>query len=429
MAKELTEISMYQRTVLENGLRILTCNIPHNRSVSMAVLVGAGSRYEPDEVAGVSHFLEHLLFKGTRYWPTAKAVSEEVEGVGGIINASTDREMTVFWCKVASPHFQRNLSLLADMVLHPLLDPGELEKERQVVLEEINMTNDYPSYRADMLIDQALWPNQPMGRDVAGTRESILAFTRQQVVDYRDRQYTPGNTVVAVAGNISHQEALSFLEEQFGEWVPGEPLAMRPVEIHNDGPLVLMEQRKSEQAHVCIGLPGFPLSHPHRYALNLLSVILGEGMSSRLHLELRENQGLAYDVHSTVASFSDCGALVVYCGVEPKNCQRAIGAILKELNGLRDGVPQEELTKAKELSKGRLLLRMEDSRSVAMWMGGQEILLGEVRTPDEVVEIVDAITPEEVKQVAQEVIREEKLNLVIVGPYRSEARFRKLLKF
>ena len=428
MVEELTQLSMYQRTVLDNGLRILTCNLPHTRSVSMTVLIGAGSRYESDELAGVSHFLEHLGFKGTRYWPTPKAVSETVEGVGGILNASTDREMTVFWCKVASPHFQRSLALLADMLLHPLLDPNEIEKERQVVLEEINMTNDYPSYRVDMLMDEALWPDQPMGRDVAGTRESIMAFTRQQVVNYRDRQYIPSNTVVAVSGNISHEEAVTFLEEQFGGWAPGEPLAMRPVESHNKGPIVRLEQRKSEQAHVCIGLPGLPINHHHRYALNLLSVVLGEGMSSRLFQELRESQGLAYDVHSSVSSFSDCGAFVVYCGVEPKNCRRAISTILKELDRLRDGIPQEELVKAKELSKGRLLLRMEDSRNVAMWIGGQEMLLGVVHTPDEVVELIDAVTTDEVKQVAQELIQEDKLNLAIVGPFRSEARFRSLLK-
>ena len=419
---------MFQRTELDNGLPVLTTSMPHTQSVSMAIFVGAGSRYEADEIAGVSHFLEHLLFKGTKNWPTARVISEEIEGVGGVINASTDREMTVYWCKVARPHSRRAMDVLVDMILNPLLDPVEVEKEREVVLEELRMINDYPSNRVDLLIDETMWPAQPMGRDVGGSQESVASLGGQQISDYMHRQYTAKNTVVAVAGNISHDEVVEMLSEALKDWTKQEPLDWYPVKDGQQAARVSVEQRKTDQAHLCIGLPALPLTHPDRYVLGMMNVILGEGMSSRLFLELREKQSLAYDVHSSINLFRDCGSLIIYCGVEPQKSERAVKAALEQLAGLQDTVPEAELGKAKELSKGRMLLRMEDSRSVAMWMGTQETLIGNVRTIEEVVERIDAVTTEDVSRVANELIREEKLNLAVVGPYKSDRRFSKLLK-
>ena len=330
----------HERVVLENGVRVLTSVIPHTHSVSMAVIIGAGSRYESDELAGVSHFLEHLPFKGTKLWPTAQEVSEAVEGVGGILNASTDREMTVYWCKVPSTHFQKSLGLLTDMVLHPILDPAEIEKERLVVLEELRMSKDHPNYRADILIDDALWPNQPMGRDVGGSEESVTALTLQQITSYKNHQYNPANTVVTVAGNISTDEVVSNLEQKFRDWKPSDSLPMLGVQKNDSASKLRVERRKTEQAHVSIGLPSIDINHPQRYALTLMNVILGEGMSSRLFLELRENRGLVYDIHSSVSYFRDCGSLVTYCGVEPKNCPQAIEVILDQLALLKEGVPE-----------------------------------------------------------------------------------------
>ena len=419
---------MFQRTVMDNGLHVLTSSMPHTRSVSMGIFIGAGSRYESDEIAGVSHFLEHILFKGTKSWPTAREVSEAIEGVGGIMNASTDREMTVFWCKVARPHFERSLSVLVDMMLNPLLDPEEIEKEREVVLEELRMINDYPSNRVDLLIDETLWPDQPMGRDVGGSQDSVTGLTRENILDYVRQQYTPGNSVVSVAGDISHDEVIDLLAGSLGSWKQATHMQWHPVEDGQTSPRVRVEQRKTEQAHLVVGLPSLPLGHPDRYALGLMNVILGEGMSSRLFLELREKQGLAYDVHSSLNLFRDCGSLTVYCGVEPRKSARAISAIMEQLGGLLGDIPEAELDKARELSKGRMLLRMEDSRSVAMWMGTQQTLLGTVRTVDEVVDEMDAVTTEDIRRVAADLIREEFLNLAVVGPYRSERRFRNLLK-
>ena len=420
---------MYQRAKLDNGLSVLTSSMPHTRSVSMAFFIGAGSRYESNPIAGISHFLEHLLFKGTKNWPTAREISEAIEGVGGIMNASTDREMTVYWCKVAAPHFRRALSVLIDMIINPLMDPVEQEKEREVVLEELRMTNDYPSNRVDLLIDEAIWPDQPMGRDVGGSQESVSNITGDQILDYSRCQYTPTNSVVAVAGDISQDEVVSLLGEALGEWSPEQPMEWYPVQNGQSAPRVKVEQRKTEQAHICVGIPSLPLTHPDRYALGLMNVILGEGMSSRLFLELREKQSLAYDVHSSLSLYRDCGSLIVYCGVEPRKSEQAITSILGQLTGLRDSIPSSELEKARELTRGRMLLRMEDSRSVAMWMGGQEMLTGSVRTVEEVMEQIDAVSTDDIERVAADLIREEKLSLAIVGPYRSDRRFLNLLKF
>jgi predicted Zn-dependent peptidase len=420
---------MYQRTVLPNGLRVITTTMPHTQSVSMAIFIGAGSRYESDELAGISHFLEHLPFKGTKLWPTAQRVSEAIEGVGGILNASTDREATIYWCKVAKPHFVRSLSVLMDMVLNPLLDPEEVEKEREVVLEELRMSNDQPGYRADLLMDEVLWPDQAMGRDIGGSPDTVRAILQTDIHEYMARQYTPSNTVVAVAGSISHEEVVDHLTQSLGSWPQGDAQTWYPVENSNFHPKVKFERRKTDQAYLCVGLPGLSLNHCDRRVMSLMNTILGEGMSSRLFLELRENQSLAYDIHSSASFYRDCGALVVYSAVEPVKYHRAIAGIIEQLSSLRDGVEEWELDKARELSKGRLLLRMEDSRNAAMWIGAQELLQGQVRTIEDVVEELDAVTTSDIKRLACELITEDRLCMSIVGPYRSNSPFHKLLKF
>lgn len=420
---------MFQRTVLDNQLRILTDTMPHTPSVSMMICVGAGSRYEPKDLAGLSHFLEHLPFKGTKSWPTARAVSEAIEGVGGLMNASTDREMTIFWVKVARLHYRQAFSVLLDLLLNPLLDPAEMEKEREVIQEELRMTNDYPTQLVDLLIDDTLWPDQAMGRDVGGTPDTVNQITVDDVRKYMERQYNPANTVVAVAGNITEEEVIELVGNATRDWKPQEALAWEPVTVGLNEPLVRIDNRRTDQSHVCLGLPGLSLSDPDRYSFSLLNGLLGDGMSSRLFLNLRERQGLAYDVSSSINNFRDCGSLVVYCGVEPKKTREAVKSIVSELHGMHQEVPYPELNKAKEYAKGRLLLRMEDSRSVAAWLGTQELLLGEIDTVDEVIQQIDEITTADVARVAQRVLEEDKMRLAIVGPHRSDKLLRKLLRF
>ncbi len=417
------EEPFFQRTVLPNGLRVLTSSMPHTHSVSLSFYVGTGSRNEQDSEAGVSHFVVHLLFKGTEKRPSAKEVAEAVDAVGGVLNAGTDREYTVYYAKVAELHMDLALDVLVELIRRPLMDAGEMEKERQVILEELAMVADSPPQIADLLLDSIMWPDNPLGRDVAGTPDSVKAISREGVMDYLGQQYVPSNFVVAIAGNISHEEIMERMQPAFSDWPDGKFAPWKPAPGVN-GSRCAVRYKTTEQAHVSLAVPALPLNHPDRHALSYLSVIMGEGMSSRLFVELREKRGLVYDVHSYVAHFRDAGAFNVYTGVDPKNAIEALKVILAELERLRaDGATDEELTKARELSKGRLMLRMEDSRNVSGWIGGQELLLENVRSIDEAIAEMDAVTLDDLNRVAREIIDSSRLHLAVVGPYRSDKRF------
>ncbi len=418
---------MHQEITLDNGLRLITSTLPHTRSVCISIFIGTGSRYESSDKAGISHFVEHLLFKGTEKRPTAREISTAVESVGGILNGGTDKELTVYWAKVPQHHFSLALDVLTDLLLHPRFDPEAIEKERQVIIEEINMSWDVPSQRANMLIDELIWPDHPLGRDIAGSRESVKAISRDDMLNYLKRQYQPDNTVVSIAGNIQHLEMISAVSQMLGSWTSKQPKSTYPAYEPKQEKRLSTEKRKTEQAHLCLALPGLPLLHPQRFTLDLLNAILGEGMSSRLFTEIRERLGLAYSIHSYVEHYLDSGAVTVYAGVEPKNLKTAIKAILEQFQKLKTAVPESELTKAKEFAKGRLLLRLEDSHNVAGWLGGQEILTRRILSPDQLIAIIDAITAEELKELAQKLIIATELRLAVVGPVAKEEPLEKLL--
>jgi predicted Zn-dependent peptidase len=411
---------MHQKTTLDNGLRVITETMPHTRSTSICIFIGVGSRYETEPQAGISHFIEHLCFRGTEKRATSREISEDIEGVGGIINAATDKELTIYWCKVAQPHFPRALEVLTDIVRHSRFDPADIERERQVISEEINMSHDSPSQLVNMLIDQLFWPQHPLGRDIAGSKETVAAINREMLIDYRAQRYLPASTVVSIAGAAEHKEILDAVELALGDWKGPETSPAYSPYKEREFPRLCIESKETEQAHLCLGLRGLSLLHPQRFALDLLNVILGEGMSSRLFTEIRDKLGLAYNIYSYVDHFADSGAITVYAGVEPKKLQLAIKAILEQLARLKEPIPPAELTKAKELAKGRLLLRMEDSRAVAGWVGGQEILTSHILSPDEVIAIADAISAEELKALAEERLVSEQLRLAVVGPIADE---------
>ncbi|MFQ6121853.1 MAG: M16 family metallopeptidase [Dehalococcoidales bacterium] len=419
---------MYHKTTLDNGLRLITAAMPHTRSVAIGFFIGAGSRYETEAHAGISHFLEHLCFKGTSKRPTAREISTAIEGVGGILNGGTDKELTVYWCKVAQPYFHLALDVLVDMLLNSKFDPPDIETERQVIIEEINMSNDSPSLRVATLIDELLWPEHPLGRDIAGNKESVSTITRDILLGYLASQYQPSNTVVTIAGDIQHQKAINAVNQTLGNWTNQQPrpgyLAYKERTVRR----FRIENRDTEQVHLCLALPGLPLLHPKRFTLDLLNVILGEGMSSRLFTEIRDKLGLAYSINSYVDHFFDTGSIIISAGVEVKNLQIAIKAILEQLSQLKEPIPDSELVKVKEFSKGRLLLRMEDSRNVAGWMGGQEILTGRILSVDEVMSIIDAITAEELQQLARELLVGSQLRLAVVGPVPPDEPLEELLK-
>ncbi len=417
----------YRRTVLPNGLRILTAPMPTTRSVSIGFYIGAGSRYERDDEAGVSHYLEHMLFKGTEDRRTSKEISETIERVGGFMNASTDREVTVYWARVAHPHFELGLNLLSDMLLNSTFDAEEIEKERQVIFEELHTVNDVPSQRAYLLADAALWPGQPLGRDIAGTPESVGGIDREMLLDYMGQQYDPSNSVLSIAGRFEEHEALDLATSFLGGWGRKQPRTWIPAEDLSDGNRCLVEYRRTEQSHICLTFPGIPASDPQRYAVDVLNTLLGEGMASRLFLELRENRGIVYEVSSSSMNLKDCGAMTIYAGSDPKQSAEAVQAILHELVHVAENMEESELQRARELVKGRLLLRLEDTRGVSGWLGAQELLLDRIYDPEEVVGALDQLTLTDLQTAAERVLRPELFRLAIVGPHRSAKRFDRLL--
>lgn len=408
---------MYKRSTLPNGLRIVTGEMPHTRSATISVYVGAGSRYEPDEEAGLSHFLEHMLFKGASRRPTARDISEAIEGVGGMHNAATDRELTVYYAKVPHTAAFETIDILADMVRDPVMDPAELEKERAVILEELAGIEDSPAELAGILIDETLWPGQPIGRNVGGTPETVQALPVSAVTRYFRRQYVPSNLVLVAAGNVNHDEVVATAGRWLGDMPAAEPGPWYPALARNGAPRLAIRDKPTEQAHICIAYPSVSLSHPDRFAVDLLSTILGEGMSSRLFLELREERALVYDIHSYPSEFRDTGSFTIYAGCDPDSARTTVEVTLAETARLLEGIPDAELAKGKQMARGRIQLRMEDTRSVAGWLGSQELLLGEILTVDDVVARIDAVTRDDVLRVGREILAPANATLAIVGPF------------
>lgn len=420
---------MHHKTTLANGLRVVTVPMPHTRSVGAVLLTGIGSRYEQESERGISHFIEHMMFKGTARRPTAQQISEAIEGLGGIINASTDSELTTYWAKVAHHHLPQALDVLVDMLLHSKFEPSEVEKEREVIIQEICRMMDMPESWVHSLVGTLIWPNHPVGWDTAGTRESVSAITRENLVNYVARGYGPHNTVVSLAGNLDEDTVIEDIASSLGRW----PVVAKPDFIPSceavPGPSWYVEFKDTEQAHLCLGLRALPAEHPDRFKLRILNAILGEGMSSRLFLEIREKRGLAYSVGSYTSSLRDTGALVVYAGVPPQKAADTVSAMLEQLDLLRaQQIPEPELTKGKEFVKGRILLRMEDTIANAAWFGRQEVTDQEVLTVDQVVDELDAVTAEDIRVVSRQLFDEQRLTLAVIGPFKGEAEFSSRLR-
>lgn len=419
---------MYHKTTLRNGLRLITSAYPQTRSVSLAVFLAAGPRYERPELAGVSHFIEHLCFKGTKRWPTSQQVSEVIEGVGGILNGGTDKEITIYWCKVAQAHFQLALDLLTDLVRRPKMNPEDTERERPIIIEELNMCLDSPQTRVDMISDELLWPGQPLGRDIGGSKETVSSISHQSIMEYLSQRYAPNNAVVAVAGNIDEDKVNLAAEKAFGSWRKRPSPPGFPSDTVQGEPRLRVEYRGTEQVNLCLAAQGVPATHPDRFKVDLMNAVLGEGMSSRLFAEIREKRGLAYDIHSAANHFIDAGSVNVYAGVDPGNLREALAAILAEMDRLKVDMPEAEVAKAREMSKGRLLLRLEDTRHVVSWLGSQEIIARSIITPDEAVAILDAITADDLREMARRLFTTDRLSLAVVGPVEDKDLPLSLLK-
>ncbi len=406
----------HERTTLANGVRVLISEMPEARSVSVAVYVGVGSRSESKLNAGTSHFLEHMVFKGTANRPTASEISQQIEGVGGSVNASTDKEATVFSAFVPARHYLLALDIVADMVRAPLLRAEDVESERNVVVEEIRMYRDQAPDRVHTMIDELLYPGHPLGWEIAGREAVVLGLTAGGLRDFMAAGYAPSRIVVALAGRLDAAEARRAVEAHFGDLVARPPLPVRPAPRAGRVRTKVLAKR-GEQAHICIGWRGVAQDHPDKYALDVLNAVLGEGMSSRLFLELREKRALTYDVHSYDANYSDAGHLVIYAGVAPARAAEAVTAALAEVARLRaEPVGDAELLRIRDFAKGRIELRLEHSRGVSSWLAGQELFLGRVRTVDEVCAIIDGVSAADIQRVARLYLRPELAYLAAVGP-------------
>ncbi|MFN8516860.1 MAG: pitrilysin family protein [Chloroflexia bacterium] len=412
------------KTVLPNGVRVLSFSMPHVRSVSMILTFDIGSRYETDEHAGISHFIEHMLFKGTTSRPSPELVAEEIEGVGGILNAYTSREQTGYWAKVPSTHFVRSFGVLADMVRNSLFDQEELDRERGVIIEEIRAGDDDPSSLVWKLSDEIVWDGQAVGRPIAGSEESVGRIDRAAMLDYLHRHYSPANLVISVAGNVTHAEVVRQAEEWFGSLPAGDPTQLAPASLLQTAPRAGLLSRTDKQANLVLALPGLSYHDERRYVQRTLDVILGEGMTSRLFIEIRERRGLAYSVGSYFNQLADTGNGAIYAGVDPGKTRETVAAIVGELRKLRETpVPADELARSKELRKGRMLMSLEDSYAMASWLGSSELLYGFVPTPEEVAAKVDAVTVADVQALASELFTPERYSLALVGPFEDEAEW------
>ena len=392
-------------------------------------MVGVGSRHERSSNSGISHFVEHMVFKGGARYPTARDVSEAIEGVGGVLNAATDREATVFWTRVPSDKLGIAVSVLTDMLMAPVLDTGEVVKERQVVLEELRMYQDNPQDYVQIAFDEVMWPDHPLGWDVAGREETVQSFTSEDCRTHLRRHLQPSTLVVSVSGGFDPAGTSAMIDEAIGPWAAAHrpvPEAVLPA-TPPSGPPLRVIRRSAEQANILVGARAPSYNDPDRHVADILNAILGEGMSSRLFLELREHRGLVYDVHSFVSRLSDSGVLGMGLACEPRKAAVALEAAVAELRRLaEEPVGEAEMTKAREYTKGRLLLQLESTSALCEYAGQQLLLQGRIIEPEDLVARLEAVEAADVSALAGRVLAAG-LRAAVVGPFRSEARFEKAI--
>jgi predicted Zn-dependent peptidase len=416
----------FERTTLSNGTRLVTAPLPTAQSVACFVMFAAGSRYERREESGIAHFAEHMFFKGTERRPTARDIATEIDGIGGEFNAFTGKEATAYYVKCAAETRDVALDVLVDMLRSSRFDAEEIEREKGVIVEEMNMYNDTPRSYIGNVWEQHLYGDQPLGWDIIGNEGTIRAATRETFLDYVDRWYRPERTVVGLGGNIG-DDLVERLEGLLGEVVPQSTPAPEPVRVVDEGSPVRIHTKESEQAHVVIGARSYPTGHPDRYVLQILSTVLGGGMSSRLFTEVRERRGLAYYVFSGNSSYADAGALAAQAGVDLHRIDDAVSTIVAELRKIAsEPVPSEELEKARAFSKGRFVLGLESPHATIMFGLRREVLEGRAIEPQEVLAGLDAVTAEDVQRVAADVLGGA-LRMALIGPFDDPSRFEKLL--
>jgi predicted Zn-dependent peptidase len=417
----------FRKDTLSNGLRVVTAPMPQAKSVACFVMLAAGSRYETRETNGIAHFAEHMFFKGTERRPTARDIAGEIDAIGGEFNAFTSKEYTGYYVKCAAEHRDVALDVLVDMLRHSRFDAAEIDREKGVIVEEMNMYYDTPRDYLEGVYDELLYGDQPLGWDIIGTKDTVRAATRETFLDYLDRWYRAPRMVAGVGGNVG-DDVHDRLQELLGDVPDGSSGEPTPVAVEQDSPRVKLHTKTSDQAHVRVGVHSYPLVHKDRYALALLATVLGGGMSSRLFTEVRERRGLAYYVYGHNMGYTDTGTLYAQGGVDIGRIDEAVQTIVAEFGRIAaEPVESEELEKARSFAKGRLVLSLEDPKGMILFGLRSEVLEGAIREPDEIIAGLDAVTVEDIQRVAQDIIREERLNFALIGPFDEPDRFEKLL--
>lgn len=421
---------MHRKTTLTSGLRVLTQRLEGVKSVTALVLVKAGSRWEDKDINGISHFLEHMFFKGAERFKNAKEVSGAIDSVGGEFNAFTGKEYAGYYVKLVSAKTELAMDVLSDMMLSARFDQEEIEKERGVILEEFNMYQDTPMYQVAWNFERAMFGDQPLGWDEIGEKDIIRSLQREDFVKYKESLYTPDQMVLVLSGDISHAKGVELAEKYFPMDEKASTRTMKPFKKEAESmQKVHLQSKQTEQAHLVCGYPGLPADHADHYALKVLAAILGGNMSSRMFLAVREAKGLAYYISTSTEDYLDAGTLYTRAGVDVTRIDDAVKAILEEYEKIRYvEVPATELKKGKDYLKGKLALSLEDSESVAMMIARHELLYNDVETYADICKAIDAVTAADIKRVASDLMQPEKRHLSVIGPYDDAARFEKILK-
>jgi predicted Zn-dependent peptidase len=419
----------YKKTTLKNGLRILTVPMEGTQTVTVLLMVGVGGRFETEKQAGLSHFIEHMLFKGTEKRPTAQSISEELDGIGGEFNAFTAKDKTAYYAKVDAKHSETALDVIADIFLNSRLDPKEIERERGPILQELSMYEDEPRRSVGDEFEKMLYPNQPMGRELVGYKETIKSLKRRDFIAYMKEYYNASDTVICVAGKFDEKRIIKNVGKYFAGFKKGKKAQFKKVVENQKKPQVHIKFKKTDQTHLILGARAYHQNHKDRYVLALLSVILGGNMSSRMFIEIRERKGLAYFVHTSVDTYQDCGYVGTQAGVEHKNLEKTIETIMSEYGKISsEEVSSRELKKAKDYVKGKAIMGFEASDDVAMFFIDQEMHKEKILTPKEVFAKIDAVTADDIRRVAKDIFVPAKLNLAIVGPHKNKKKISELMK-
>jgi len=423
-------MSLYKKTKLSSGLRIISVPIKNAKSATVLVLVGTGSKYETKDISGISHFLEHMFFKGTKNRPNTLQISEAIDSIGGEYNAFTSKEITGFYAKVAKEHFEKALEWISDLFLNSKFEAEELEREKGVIIEELNMYLDTPITYVSELWETLLYGDQPAGWRIVGEKETIKAFNKENLLDYYKSHYSASNTIICVAGDIGNKAEVKVKKYFFATKKEKVISKVKVLEQQNQ-PEVLIHNKKTDQTHFCLGVRTFDLYDKRKYALALLAIILGGNMSSRLFIKVRERNGLAYSIHTSADSTTDTGYLVTQAGINPQNLEKAVGLILEEYKDIKNNkINEKELQKAKDYLKGTTSLSIDSSDSQASFHAVQELLEGKIVELNQKFKEIDKVSINDINKLAKEIFVPEKLNLALIGPVEEseKEKIRNLLK-